>query len=220
MAPVASSVVSTLPLSVCARALRLGMPAIVDSPPPIGSTTATNIIPTSSRESVAAVGAPAATGENQGGAQLREGSAYLGPVLRSQLEALPLPLTAQDDSTHAAAGIASGDDSSGCRSTAVLDLLLDSRLDVDVATSRCLRFPASMSVGDCAILFSLHRCKHAFVTTGGILVGCLSLDTIDARSSPMGSGLLGNSLPRPPHLTTYLTTEANGLPRDSHVMAC
>ena len=217
MAPVASSVVSALPLSVCARALRLGMPAIVDSPPPIGSNTATNI-PTSSRESVAAVGAPAA-GENQG-ARLREGSAYLGPVLRSQLEALPLPLTAQDDTTHAAAGIASGDDSSGCRSTAVLDLLLDSRLDVDVATSRCLRFPASMLVGDCAILFSLHRCKHAFVTTGGILVGCLSLDTIDARSSPMGSGLLGNSLPRPPHLTTYLTTEANGLPRDSHVMAC
>ena len=120
------------------------------------------------------------------------------------------------------------------------DLLLDRRVDMDAAAARCLRLPATMTVGDCALLFSIHRCKQAFVTEHGRLVGLVSFDKIDQRRhdraasamplacqhglalrhyATMLSECFGGSR-QPPHLTTYLTTEADGLPRDSQVMAC
>eukprot|EP01047_Picozoa_sp_COSAG01_P026952 COSAG01_NODE_1757_length_9317_cov_3.510089_8_plen_257_part_00 len=164
---------------------------------------------------------------------------YLGPVLREQLEqflpqaaegggggsgggaaaaaaaAAAAEATAAPDATTTAADGAHGPAADAADVRRFVDLLIDRRVDMDAASARCIRLPAATTVSDCALLLSIHRCKQAFVTEGGRLVGRISLDSIE-RSRPE----MDLRLPRPPHLTTFLTTEQNGLPRDSQVMAC
>jgi hypothetical protein len=69
----------------------------------------------------------------------------------------------------------------------LLDLLLDRHIDTDAAMARCLRLPSGTTVGDCALLFSIHRCKHAFVTDRGRLVGHVDLNDLECSRRPVGT---------------------------------
>eukprot|EP01052_Picozoa_sp_SAG31_P010878 SAG31_NODE_605_length_13628_cov_24.848030_5_plen_263_part_00 len=154
---------------------------------------------------------------------LGSGLVYIGPVLRTQLESFPAPPVI--GITLPVPGSSDGADETASPTglhqdvDVHVDLMLDRRVDMDLAMTQCLRLPATTTVGDIALLFSIHRCKMAFVTEHGRLVGMVSMDSMNARSTA-SQYTSSTRLPRPPHLTTYLTTERDGLPRDSQIMAC